>query len=71
MQIECTTTIAAAAVLLVLIDAHLRPGTEFHIAGQHLPDPPILFTLRVNPPADIVRHLLDIPDTLITIERGV
>jgi len=71
MQIECTTTIAAAAVLLVLIDAHLRPGTEFHIAGQHLPDPPILFTLRVNPPADIVRHVLEIPDTLITIERGV
>jgi len=70
MQIECTTTIAAAAVLLVLIDAHLRPGSEFHIAGQHLPDPPILFTLRVNPPADIVRHVLKIPDTLITIERG-
>src|SRR5258706_12195755 len=46
MQIECTTTHAAAQVLFVLIDAHLRPGEEFHMAGPHPPEPPIRFTLR-------------------------
>ena len=70
MQIECTTTIAAAAVLLVLIDAHLRPGTEFHIAGPHPPDPPIRFTLRVNMPADVLCHVQGIPDIRIAGERG-
>ena len=70
MQIECTTTGAASQVLFVLTDAHLLPGREFHIAGPHPPDPPIRFTLRVHLPADVVRQVLEIPDTLITIERG-
>jgi|KBSSwiStaDraftv2_1062776.scaffolds.fasta_scaffold498148_2 hypothetical protein len=69
MQIACMTTIVAAAVLLVLVDAHLRPGKEFSIAGSHTPDPPIRFTLRVNLPADVVRQVLDIPDTR-AVERG-
>ena len=34
------------------------------------PDPPIRFTLHVNLPADVMRHVQDIPDTLIAIERG-
>jgi len=70
MQIECTTTSAAAEVLFVLIDAHMRAGREFHIAGPRSPDPPIRFTLSANLPAEVVRQVLEIPDTLISIERG-
>ena len=70
MQIECTTTIAAGQVLFVLIDAHLRPGREFHIAGPRSPDPPIRFTLRVNLSAGVVHQLHVIPDILIAGERG-
>jgi hypothetical protein len=65
MQIECATTIAAADVLFVLVDAHLRPGQEFHMAGPCLPDPPIRFTLRVKLPPAVVRQLQAIPDILI------
>jgi hypothetical protein len=70
MQIECMTTIAAAHVLFVLVDAHLRPGQEFHMSGPWLPDPPIRFTLRVNLPAAAVRQLQIIPDILIMGARG-
>jgi hypothetical protein len=70
MRIKCMTTIAAAQVLFILIDANLRPGRDFHIAGPHSPDPPIRFTLRVNLSADVVRQLQIIPDILIAGERG-
>ena len=69
MQIECMTTSAAAAVLLVLIDAHLRPAREFHITAPPTLDPPIQFTLHVNLPAAVVLELLEIPDTRIVNER--
>lgn len=69
MQIECTTTSAAAQVLFVLTDAHLRAGQEFHIAGPYLPDPPICFTLSVQPRPAVVRQLQDIPDTSIAGAR--
>jgi len=65
MQIECTTTIAAAQVLFVLVDAHLRAGQEFQMTGPCLPDPPIRFTLWVKLPIDIVRQLQVIPDILM------
>jgi hypothetical protein len=70
MQIECTTTIAAAQVLFVLVDAHLRPGQAFRMTGPCLPDPPIRFTLRVNLPAAVVRQLQLIPNLLIAGERN-
>jgi hypothetical protein len=71
MQIECATTIAAAQVLFVLADAHLRPGQAFRMTGACLPDPPIRFTLRVNKlPADVVLDLQGIPDITIADERA-
>ena len=65
MQIECTTTIAAAQVLFVLTDAELRSGQAFRMTGPCLPDPPIRFTLLVNLPAGVVRDLQLIPDITI------
>jgi hypothetical protein len=65
MQIECATTIAAAQVLFVLADAHLRSGQAFRMTGPCLPDPPIRFSLLVNLPAGAVRQLQAIPDILI------
>jgi hypothetical protein len=70
MQIECTTTTAAAEVLSSLIYAYLRPGREFHIAGPLPHGTPIQFTLSVNLPAHVLRQLQGIPDTRIGVERG-
>ena len=70
MQIECTTTRAAAEVLLVLTDARMRLGREFHLAVPHSSDPLIRFTLRVNLPADVLCHVQGIPDIRIAGERG-
>jgi hypothetical protein len=70
MQIECTTTIAAAQVLFVLADTQLRAGQAFRMTGPCLPDPPIRFTLLVNLPAGIVRQLQAIPDIAIAGERA-
>ena len=62
MQIECTTTSAAAEVVSILINAYLRPGREFHIAGPLPHGTPIQFTLSVNLPADVLGHVQDIPN---------
>lgn len=70
MQIECTTIHAAAQVLFILVDAHLRPGGEFHITGSRPPDPPIRFTLRKNLPVYVMRRLRATPDTLIVGETA-
>jgi hypothetical protein len=70
MQIECTTIRAAAQVLFVLVDAHLRPGGEFHITGPRPPEPPIRFTLSGNLPAHVVRQLQGIPDARIAGEHA-
>ena len=69
MQIECTTADAAAQVLFVLIDAHLRPGQEFHMHGPCLPNPPISFTIRVNPLNQVLRRLRGIPGAVIAYQR--
>jgi hypothetical protein len=69
MQIECTTT-SAAAVLFVLIDAQLWMGKAFHIAGPSLPQPPIRFTVTVHLPAQVVDQLQLIPDISIMNEHG-
>ena len=70
MQIECTTTSAAAEVLFVLIDAHMRAGREFHIAGPRVHAPPIRLTLSVNLPAHVLGQVQDIPDIRIAGDRG-
>jgi len=70
MHIECTTTTAAAEVLSFLINAYLRPGREFHIAGPLPHGTPIQFTLSVNLPAHVLRQVQGIPDTRIGVERG-
>ena len=70
MQIECTTTSAAAQVVLAFIHADLRPGLDFRIAGMDLPDPPVWFTLGANLPSHVVSHLQDIPDIRIAREEA-
>jgi len=45
MQIECTTTLAAAEVVSILMSAYLWPGREFHIAGPMPPGAPVHVTL--------------------------
>ena len=70
MQIECTTTSAAAQVLFVLTDAHLRPGQEFHMAGPCLPNPPIRFSLHVGLLPQVVRQLERVLDATIADERA-
>ena len=66
MQIECTTAAAAAQVVLILINAHLRPGMEFRVAGPRLPDPPILFSFHMHPLPHVVRQFKAVADAIIT-----
>jgi hypothetical protein len=69
MQIECATVSAAEQVLLVLLDAHVRPGQEFHMSGPCLPDPPVHFALHVDLRPHVVRQSRGIPDATIEYER--
>ena len=71
MQIECATTTAASQVLMVLMDAHLRPGREFHMNGPDLPDPPIYFTMHMTPLSQVMRRFRSIAGAIITYEHGV
>ena len=70
MQIECTTTIAAAEVVSILINAYLRPGREFHLAGPLPPGTPVHVTLSVNLRAHVLGQVQDIPDIRIAGDRG-
>ena len=70
MQIACTTTSAAAEVLSILLHANLRPGGAFRVTDPWPRGAPIEFTVSVNLPAAVVRHVQDIPDTRIAVERG-
>ena len=69
MQIECTTSSAAAEVVSILINAYLRPGREFHIAGPRVHAPPIRLTLSVNLPTHVLCQVQGIPDIRIAGER--
>jgi hypothetical protein len=68
MQIDCTTTCAAAEVLSVLLGAHLRPGREFYVTGPYPPGTPIHITFNAPLPAHLVAHVRAIPDTTIVEE---
>jgi len=65
MTIICATMQAAAQVLAVLIQAHLRVGQDF---GARALDcgAPVRITLLVELPADVLRQIRAIPDTTIT-----
>jgi len=67
MQIECTTTSAASQVLWILTEYQLRPGKEFHMDGPNLPEPPVSFSIHVNPLSQVMRRFRSIPG--ISIER--
>ena len=69
MHIECRTTSAASQVVLVLIDAQLRPGKEFHMDGPNLPDPPVSFIIHVTPLSQVMRRLQSISETTIAGKR--
>jgi hypothetical protein len=66
MTITCTTTEAAAQVTAILIDDELTPGRQFHTGISYLFGPPIIFTILVDLPSDLLRQLRTIPDTTIT-----
>ena len=68
MQIECTTTLAAAEVLSLLMSAYLRPGGAFRVTDPWPQVTPIHFTLSAPPPAHLVAHVRAIPDTTIVEE---
>ena len=70
MQIECTSTSAAAQVARALIDAGLRPCFDFRIDGMDVPNPPIWFIFGPHPPTHILTELQDIPDTRIEKEEA-
>jgi|KBSSwiStaDraftv2_1062776.scaffolds.fasta_scaffold3385358_1 hypothetical protein len=65
MQIVCTTTRAAAAVLSILLGAHLRPGYEFRVTGPMPPSTPVYFSFSAPIAAYLVEQLQAIPDTTI------
>ena len=71
MQIACTTTRAAAEVVSLLLDAHLRPGRDFRLTGPWPPGTPIYVTLSLTPPAYLVAHVRAIPDTTIEEEETI
>ena len=65
MQIVCTTTQAAAQVLLILLTAHLRPARDFELRPVLSLTPPITYTLYRAVPASQVTKLRAIADTTI------
>ena len=69
MQIECTTTIAAAEVVSILLSAYLWPGREFRIDGPCPPGTPVHVTVN-EIPAHVLYQVQDIPDIRIAGARG-
>jgi hypothetical protein len=66
MHIECTTTSAAAQVLMILLAAELRPVYDFELRPVISTTPPITFTPLLALPALLLTQLRAIPDTTIT-----
>ena len=64
MIILCATLEAAAQVLAVLTQAHLRLGLDFHIAPLN-GGAPMRITVLATLPADVLRQLRAIPDAII------
>ena len=68
MLIVCMTMRAAADVLFILLSAHLRPGSAFHVTGPMPPGTPVHVTLNVPLGAHLIKQLQAIPDTTIVEE---
>jgi hypothetical protein len=70
MQITCTTTQAAAKVLVVLIEAHIQLGFECSLAQPRAASPPVTFVITKDLPADVVLQLQRIADAAIVDEHA-
>jgi hypothetical protein len=66
MTITCVTTDAAVTVLAALIDAGLAADRDFQTAIVAPLGPPIIFTILVALPPDVLRQLHATPDTALT-----
>ena len=67
MHIECRTITAAVEVVLILIKAHLYPGSAFRLTDPCSPRLPIRLSIDVPLPEQLLKQLQTIPD--ITIQR--
>jgi hypothetical protein len=65
MQIICTTTDAAAAVLFLLLIAGLNPVSDFAIQPVFATTPPITFTMLVILTAVQLTQIRALADTTI------
>ena len=66
MQIVCTTTLAAADVLSLLLIAGLRPVRDFEIRPALSTTPPITFMMLVSLPAMQVGKIRAVPYTTVS-----
>ena len=70
MQIACTTTQAAARVLVVLIDAGLQLGYECRLTRPRGAGSPITFVITKDLPADVMCQVQRIANTTIVNDRA-
>jgi hypothetical protein len=66
MQITCTTTEAASQVLLILMNAELRPIRDFTIYPILSTTPPITFTMVTSLIGALLDQVSAITDTMVT-----
>jgi hypothetical protein len=66
MQITCTTTEAASQVLLILMNAELRPIRDFTIYPILSTTPPITFTMVTSLIGALLDQVGAITDTIVT-----
>jgi hypothetical protein len=67
MQIECTTTSAAAQVLRILLFANLRPARDFEVRPILTLEAPFIFTIRGTLPSAQMPKLHALADTTIIV----
>lgn len=65
MKIECSTTIAAAEVVSILMHANLRAGGAFRVTDPWPRGRPVYFIFRAAPPVHLVEQLRAISNTTI------
>jgi hypothetical protein len=66
MQITCTTTEAASQVLLILMNAELRPIRDFTIYPILSTTPPITFTMVTSLIGALLDQVGAITGTIVT-----
>jgi len=65
MQIICTTTTAAAQVLMILLTAKLWPRYDYELRPVISPLPPITFILHLPLIDPLIEQIEGLPETLI------